>query len=64
MLICSRTVNGDRDTLKENIAISADKSRNLRKRVVIEVLLGWISCVGLDNLNLKVVGLRHGEDGR
>ncbi len=59
----TRTVDGNRNALGEDVAIGADEGRDLGKRVVLEVLLSWVGCVRLDNLNVEVVGLRHGEDG-
>lgn len=62
-LLRTRTVDSDGNALGEDIAISADKRRNLGKRVVLEVLRARVLRVGLDNLNVEVVGLRHGQDG-
>jgi hypothetical protein len=60
----THTVDGDGNALGENVAISTDKSRNFRESVVLEVLVGGLLGVGLDNLNLEVVGLSHGENRR
>jgi len=60
----TRTIDCDGNALGENIAVSTDKSRDLGEAVVLEVLLRRLFCVGLDNLDLEVIGLGHGEDGR
>lgn len=60
----SRTIDGNGDALRENIAISSDEGRDLGELVVLEELSARLAGVGLDNLEVEVVGLRNSEDGR
>lgn len=60
----TRTIDSNGDALGEDIAISADKCRDLGKGVVLEILRTRVLGVGLDNLKVEVVGLRHGQNGR
>lgn len=59
-----RTVDRDGDALVENIAVGADEGRDLGERVELEVLGRRVGRVDLLNLEVEVVGLRDGADGR
>ncbi len=58
------TVDGNSNALREVVAISTDKGRDLSESVDLEKLGGLLVSVGRDNLEIEAVGLRNSEDGR
>jgi hypothetical protein len=58
------TVDSDGNALGEHKAIGADEGRDLVEGVGFEELGRRLGGVGLDLLELEVVGLRVGADGR
>lgn len=58
------TINSDGDALGEHKAVSSDKSRDLVKGIGLGEVGSRLPGVGLDLLELEVVGLRDGADGR
>lgn len=55
-----RTVDGDGNALVKSIAVSANECWDFAKLVDLQVLIGdTLRCVGLDDLELDVVGLGH-----
>jgi len=60
-----RTVDGNGDALVKGVAVSTNESRDLAQLVDLEVLggdtFGWL---GLNDLNVDVVGLCDSTDGR
>jgi hypothetical protein len=62
--VTSHTVDGDGNALSEDIAIGAHKGRNFVKRVGLGELRGRVLWVGVNLLEVEVVGLRNGADGR
>lgn len=63
-VMLSHTVDGDGHALGEDVAIGADEGRDLVEGVGLEELSGRVGDVGLDLLDVEVVGLRDGADGR
>lgn len=57
-----RTVDSDGNALGESKAIVAKESGNLAEGAGLLVLSGGIASLGLDNLEVEIVGLRNGED--
>jgi len=59
-----RTVDGDSHALSEDVTIRANEGRDLGEGVGgLELLRGLLGVDG-DDLEVDVVGLRDGEDGR
>lgn len=58
-----RTIDGNSHALSENIAVGADKGRDLGELVVLEVLWVGLAGVCLDCSEVEVVGLRNSQDG-
>lgn len=59
----SRTVDGNGDALGQSETILANKGGDLAKAVGSEVLGGSVANLGLNDVELEVVGLRDGLDG-
>lgn len=59
-----RTVDGNGDALRERVAILAKEGGDLAELIGLEVLNGGLGRVSLDELEVDVVGLRDGTDGR
>lgn len=59
-----RTIDGDGNSLVEDVAISTNEGRDLSERVNLQVLGVLRLGIGRDNLEVEVVGLRNGEDAR
>jgi hypothetical protein len=59
-----RTIDGDGHALRENIAVGANKGRDLVEGVGLQEFLGRVGGIGVDLLELEAVGLCDGADGR
>jgi hypothetical protein len=60
----THTIDGDGNALSEDVAISADKGRDLGEGVRLLEVLGRAAGGDLDLLELEAVGLRDSADGR
>lgn len=58
------TVDGDGNALVENVTVGALEGRDLAQLVELQVLGGGLGGVDIDDVELEVVGLRNGADGR
>ena len=58
------TVDGNGHTLVQNVTVLALKSRDLAQLVELQVLGGGLGGVDLDDVELEIVGLRDGANGR
>lgn len=58
------TVDGDGHALVENVTVFALEGRDLAQLVELQVLGGGFGGVDLDDVELEVVGLRNGANGR
>lgn len=59
-----RTIDGDGNALGEDIAVSADEDGDLGELVVLGELGGRVGGVNHNPLDIEVVGLSDGQDGR
>lgn len=57
------TVDGNGDGLRQGVTVLAEEGRDLAERVGLEVLDGRLLGVGVDDVQLEVVGLRNRLDG-
>lgn len=64
MYYSKRTVDSNGKALRQDEAVSANKGRNLAELVQLEVLGRRAGRVGKDNLDVEVVGLGDGQNGR
>jgi hypothetical protein len=57
------TVNSNGNCLAQGIAILAEESRDLSKLAGLQVLDARLGSIGLDNVELDIVGIRSRENG-
>lgn len=58
------TVDGDGHALVQDVAILALEGGDLAKLVELQIVGGRAGGIDLNDLEVEVVGLRHGADGR
>ena len=59
-----RTVNGNGHAFGQGIAIASDKGGDFAKMIDLEVVLrDTVRWVGLDNVQIKLVGIRYRSNG-